>query len=407
MALIELWESSPQTVAQFTIEQIVKISGDGNILDDSTCSQELKEYLAKLPDSEKIRAYVEQCLSFSFHRSGMALQDLVNELGRRLEYTVINGRYGGTPNKIGFDGIWKSPEGHTIVVEVKTSDAYRVALATIASYREKLKATNAITPKSSILIVVGRQDTGELESQVRGSRHAWDIRLISAEALGKLVQLKENAEGPEIGQRIRSLLVPMEYTRLDEMVEVMFTTAKGTAEAVTEVVAPEGEGQLTDQPTGKSGKASQFTDNETLRVLRDKIIATLGIDQSTTFLKKSSALHWNAQHDKRVACTLSKRYEQKGPGGYSFWYGYHQTWDEFLAEGSSSLIALGCVGTSFAFAVPWTKLHPLLSALDSTTKPADKYWHVRVSETTPGHFALLLPGGSGTFPLDAHKISLP
>src|ERR1700722_7666097 len=226
MGLIELWESSPQTVAQFTIEQIVKIAGDGNIIYDSTCSQELKEYLAKLPDSEKIRAYVEQCLSSGFHRSGMALQELVNELGRRLEYTVTNGRYGGTANKIGFDGIWKSPESHTIVVEAKRTDAYRVALATIAGYREKLKATNAITPTSSILIVVGRKDTGELESQVRGSRHAWDIRLISAEALGKLVLLKENAEGPEIGQRIRSLLVPMEYTRLDEMIDVMFTTAK-------------------------------------------------------------------------------------------------------------------------------------------------------------------------------------
>jgi len=34
-----------------------------------------------------------------------------------------------------------------------------------------------------VLIVVGRQDTGELEAQIRGSRHAWDIRLISAEAL--------------------------------------------------------------------------------------------------------------------------------------------------------------------------------------------------------------------------------
>jgi hypothetical protein len=280
-------------------------------------------------------------------------------------------------------------------------------LATIASYREKLTATNIITPKSSILIVVGRQDTGELESQVRGSRHAWDIRLISAEALGKLVQLKENAEGPEIGQRIRSLLVPMEYTRLDEMVDVMFTTAKGTAETVTEEVAPDGESQLTDQPIDKSGKATQFTDSETLRVLREKIIATLGIDQGTTFLKKSGALHWNAQHDKRAVCTLSRRYGQKGSAGYSFWYGYHQRWDEFLAEGSTSLVALGCVGASFAFAVPRAKLHPLLSSLDSTTKPTDKYWHLRIAETTPGHFALLLPGGSGTFPLDAYKISLP
>jgi hypothetical protein len=43
---------------------------------------------------------------------------------------------------------------------------------------------------------------------VRGSSCAWDIRLISADALGKLVEMKEDAEGPEIAQRIRSLLVP-------------------------------------------------------------------------------------------------------------------------------------------------------------------------------------------------------
>lgn len=55
---------------------------------------------------------------------------------------------------------------------------------------------------------MGREDTGELESQVRGSSCAWDIRLISADALGKLVEMKEDAEGPEIAQRIRSLLVP-------------------------------------------------------------------------------------------------------------------------------------------------------------------------------------------------------
>jgi len=66
----------------------------------------------------------------------------------------------------------------------------------------------------------GPRDTGELEAQVRGSRHAWDIRLISADALVKLTQLKENTEGTETGRKIRSLLTPMEYTRLDQMIDV-------------------------------------------------------------------------------------------------------------------------------------------------------------------------------------------
>ena len=95
------------------------------------------------------------------------------------------------------------------------------------------------------MIVVGREDTGEVEAQVRGSRHAWDIRLISADALIKLVQLKENAEGPETGRKIRSLLVPREYTRLDDMVDVMFSTAKDM-EIATEAMALVEEEQSVD-----------------------------------------------------------------------------------------------------------------------------------------------------------------
>jgi hypothetical protein len=203
---------------------VVAIAGDGNLKDSASCSQELREYLTQIP-SKKLALYVEHCLSSGFSKSGMVLQDLINELGRRLDYKVTNGRYQGTTNAIGFDGLWISPEGHSIIAEVKTTDTYRISLDTISRYREKLLASGEVGSHSSILIVVGRDDTGELEAQVRGSRHAWDIRLISADALLKLVQLKENADGPETGRKIRSLLTPMEYTRLDEMVDVMFTTA--------------------------------------------------------------------------------------------------------------------------------------------------------------------------------------
>ena len=113
-----------------------------------------------------------------------------------------------------------------IVVEVKATDAYRISLDTIAAYGDKLIANSEVFSPSSILIVVGREDTGELEAQVRGSRHAWDIRLISADALIKVVQLKEDTDAPDTGRKIRSLLAPMEYTRLDQMIDVMFTTAK-------------------------------------------------------------------------------------------------------------------------------------------------------------------------------------
>ena len=61
------------------------------------------------------------------------------------------------------------------------------------------------------------ETTAELEAQVRGSRHAWDMRLISTDALIKLVQLKEGAEGPETGRQHR------ECGRAHKMVQIQGT----------------------------------------------------------------------------------------------------------------------------------------------------------------------------------------
>ena len=153
MPLISLWNSNPTAVAEFTIEQIVATAGDGILRNGSICSEELLLYLAQI-QSSKLATYVSQCLSKKLEKGGMILQDLINELGRRLDYNVKNGLYQGIVNAIGYDGIWLSPEGGAIIVEVKTTDAYRISLDTIANYRERLISARAISGTPSILIVV-------------------------------------------------------------------------------------------------------------------------------------------------------------------------------------------------------------------------------------------------------------
>src|SRR5918997_2177008 len=99
MPLIALWKSAPGAVAQMTIQQIVGNAGDGRLLDNSLGSLELREYLRGIPSADLAR-YVEQCMNSPFDKGGMVLQDLVNELGRRLEYGVEDGRYQGAVNAI-------------------------------------------------------------------------------------------------------------------------------------------------------------------------------------------------------------------------------------------------------------------------------------------------------------------
>lgn len=141
------------------------------------------------------------------------MQDLVNEIGSRLGFQVENGRYKGRRGENGFDGRWVAKDGHTIIIESKTTDAYRINLDTINGYRLKLIADGKATESnSSILFVMGRNDTGDLEAQIRGSKYAWNIRIISVESLLVLLHLKESFNDTRTINQIYGVLKPQEYT---------------------------------------------------------------------------------------------------------------------------------------------------------------------------------------------------
>ena len=226
MALLDLLRQSPDQVQDKQLQQLIAFAGEGKLTDGSKCSMELREYLSTVT-SAQLAHYADQCLSSSFSDSGLALQDVVNEIGSRLGATVTHGRYRGKAKAIGYDGLWVFPNTHSIVVEVKTTDAYRIDLNIIAGYRRQLIGEGAITEiASSMLLIVGRQDTGDLEAQIRGSRHAWDLRIISVEALIRLMRIKEEVEDPLIIQRIHSILIPREFTRVDEIADILFSAAE-------------------------------------------------------------------------------------------------------------------------------------------------------------------------------------
>ena len=400
MPLLSFFESNPEAVEQLTIEQIVASAGDGVLRDQSTCSVELRAYFGQIPTTT-IEKYINHCLEIAFAKGGMVLQDLVNELGRRLDYEAENGRYQGVSNAIGFDGLWKSPEAHSLVVEVKTTDAYRLSLDTLARYRTKLASAGQLESTSSILIVVGRQDTGELEAQIRGSRHAWDVRVISAEALIKLVRIKENSEAPETGLKIRSVLTPVEYTRLDRMVDVMFTAVTDVDDDIPNDEVPIETAAdyrpITDLEATSGKGVWQFTDSGLLQAKREQIVGSLASREGSALIRKSRALYWNAARNVRVACSISKLYTGKSQNPY--WYAYHPAWEEFLAPAERGYFVLGCMDRDEAYAIPQTEMKTILPHLHSTAPKDGKiYWHIHLKEGAAG-LELLIPKNGQTLPL--------
>ena len=213
------------------VQQIVGFCGNGKLTNGSDCAKEFCSYL-KQQNEAKLYDHASYCLENTFDKSGYVLQDIVNEIGRRIGYDVENGLYSGKKNEIGFDGIWKSGE-EWIVVEVKTTDAYRINLDTVMGYVWKLEKTAADKVKLSALIVAGRQDTGDLEAQIRGSKHAWSVRLVSVLALTKLMFLNSELDDEDFGYKVNRILRPFEYTRVDDIVDLIFETQKETEKTIT------------------------------------------------------------------------------------------------------------------------------------------------------------------------------
>jgi len=126
----------------------------------------------------------------------------------------------------------------------------------------------------------------------------------------KLVQLKENAQDAITGKKIRELLFPMEYTRLDQIIDVMFTTATDV-EAVLNTEADALNVDITqdksvtsevlDPSEPLSSKGTwEFTDSRLLQGKREEILQSVSQKIGAALIKKSRALYWDAKHDSTM-----------------------------------------------------------------------------------------------------------
>ena len=230
-----------------------------------------------------------------------------------------------------------------------------------------------------MLYVVGREDTGALEAQVRGSRYAWDMRLISVESLIKLVQIKEKSDSPSTIRQIRQLLQPFEYTKIDRIIDVIFTTAADVE------ISQDAEQQAPPEEPGAEASKQERTDTELLNAKRDQAVTAFGLLKGKELVKRSRTLYATPDDELRVCCAVSKRYESDYQ---PYWYAYHPTWDEFLAQGKESYFVLACMDRQEAYAIPYAWLNDNKQNLNMTDRGVRSYWHIAINTLPDGNLAI-------------------
>ncbi len=369
MPLVDIWKA--RELHDKRIQQILGLAGDGTLRDGNATSTEFREFLAHVP-SEYLIIYATQCLEQSFDGSGFALQDIVNQLGKRLGFAVESGRYRGIRSAPGHDGLWRTKQGEAILVEVKTTDTYRLTLDTTANYRKMLVREAVVEEeKSSILYVVGRFDTGDLEAQVRGSRHAWDIRIISVDALLRLVRVKEELATSETIDRIRDILMPQEFTRVDGIIDLVFTATKEAKEDEAEESPGEASEEM-DVPV-ETAREKRFTPVK----FRDACIPRLEEKFGETLVRQSFALFATPDEQRAVLCATSREY-RPNLETITYWFGIHAAQIRILKEYEKSWICFGCGSEQQLFLIPLDDFVQWLPILNKTESGDRDYWHVHI-----------------------------
>jgi hypothetical protein len=396
MPLLDFWKSNRDVVLTLSIEQILANAGDGILKDQSACSIELRRFFNVVP-ADRLGVYARHCLDTAFDKNGLALQDIVNEIGRRLEFDVEDGLYQGKRTAVGFDGIWKFRAEPGLIIEVKTTDVYNFSLDTLAQYRDRLISECRIEENASILIVVGREDTGSLEAQIRGSRYAWDIRLISVERLLKLLQVSEKSEDPSTLKQIRQLLRPFEYTKVDRIIDVLFETAADVeTQQQIEQANPDDA-----RPEGAS-EPSNYAD---LEAKRRQAVEAFAASRSKELVRRSRTMFWSADKQFRVCCAVSKRYAVSH-GSRPYWYAFMPKWYDFLCEGTDSYLILVCMDRNEAFAFNRSVLDRYKDDFGVTERPnGGRYWHIELYEVS-GELTLQLHRIGTRVPISEYRFEI-
>lgn len=384
MALLDLWNQNPEQLRNKQVHQLIGIAGEGRLLDQSPCSKEFRSFLSTVP-SQYLQKYADQCLAEGFDGSGFALQDIVNEVGARLGATASPGLYRGKPNATGWDGLWNFPNGRSIVIEVKTTDVYSINLNTVAGYRRSLISEGEITEDtSSMLLVVGRQETDNLEAQIRGSKFAWNIRVISVSALLRLMFIKEEVEDPVLVQRIHAILVPHEFTRLDAIAELLFSAAQEIKQEEPGVEVEEEAGS--DRTAAPKIRPVSFHEECVARVQ-----SALGL----RLVRRTRAGYSSPDQETAILCAVSKEHDSGSSPNY--WFAFYPHQQTFLEQYKKTFVVLGCGSSQRVVLVPYNTFKSWLGSMWTTTNELRTYWHIIIHRRDE---ALTLRVRKGKKPID-------
>jgi hypothetical protein len=199
-------------------------------------------------------------------------------------------------------------------------------------------------------------------------------------------------------QQDQSASSSVEYTRLDEIVELLFA-AKQDLETPDTIAPP---------PEERKTPVAVKVASDELETMREAVVRRVEAKIGATFVRRGKALRASSDGKIRIVCLASQRYE--GPAGSgNYWYGFTLAQHEFLQDAAAGYLALVCGDSGKAFLVPREQLFQWLpDFLTTPPSPASRdeirHWHVYFNDY--GKSVDLVRSGGGNL-ADLANFALP
>ena len=211
-------------MVELTLELLIDIAGEYR--DGSTSAKRFRSILQdEQTTQEEVEQFLNEALNGTETYHNRAFQDIVNNIGQRLGFTVEYGPFQGTSRNIGNDGLWKSTaaEGNDevyLVAESKKSTAYQIDPNQVGGYMDEIVSERGIDPGAVYgLYVIGTEDTDTVVNTIRGSQYRDRVRCIPASQLLTLLAIQEKSGLQH--EQILNLLLPLDTVNVGSLVQLV------------------------------------------------------------------------------------------------------------------------------------------------------------------------------------------
>ena len=167
--------------------------------------------------------------------------------------------------------------------------------------------------------------------------------------------------------KIRDIIVPQEFTKVDGIIDLVFSTAD---EVKQESLANETE---EEEPAEQaSPKAKKFTPVQFRSACIDRISKITG----ETLIKRSAAIFSTPDEKHGLSCAISKEYNNPDNDGY--WFAFHPSQKATLEKFETAHVCFGCGSEKHLLMIPREVFFSWLDLFNVTEDETRKYWHVQI-----------------------------